>query len=408
VPIDNVNAVTEEWIELRAPLVQNKPFAKDLVFDTAFRHSNYTYSGGVNTYKYELQWAPTGDIRFRGTYQKAIRAPSIIELFNPDLVGLIQFGADPCPGAHPAASLAQCAAQGVKASQYGHIPDCVSGQCSQETGGNPGLAPEESKSWTAGFTFTPEVVPTLTGSIDYYHIALDGEVGVLPARVIMADCLATLTTYCNQIVRQPNTGSLTGNAVATGGFIKQTNINIGAALVSGVDVQVAYKLALPPALGSLVFALNGTALQHAESTPIPGAHTYDCAGYFGFTCQTVNPRWRHIFRATWQTPIDLDFAATWRYIGPVSQDNNSPDETLHFSTYGAYSFEPAHIGSFSYLDLALTYHALKNLEIRGGVNNVTDKDPPVVPLTIQPGGANTYSTYDQLGRELFIAFTARF
>jgi iron complex outermembrane recepter protein len=408
VPIDNVNAVGEVWGELRAPLVQDKPGAKDLVFDTAFRHSNYTYSGGVNTYKYELQWAPTSDIRFRGTYQRAIRAPTIIELFNPDLVGLIAFGADPCSGAHPAATRAQCAAQGVTQAEYGHISDCVSGQCSQETGGNPSLSPEQSKSWTAGFTFTPEAVPTLTGSIDYYHIAIDGEVGVLPARVIMADCLATLSQYCDQIVRRPGVGSLTGPSVAAGGYIKQTNINIGAALVSGVDAQLAYKLNLPAPLGGVLFALNGTYLQHAESTPIPGAHTYDCAGYFGFTCQTVNPRWRHIARATWQTPIDVDFAVTWRYIGPVSQDNNSPDETLHFSTYGAYSFQPARIGSYSYLDLALTYHALKYLEIRGGINNVTDKDPPVVPLTIQPGGANAYSAYDQLGRELFIGFTARF
>jgi len=41
---------------------------------------------------------------------------------------------------------------------------------------------------------------------------------------------------------------------------------------------------------------------------------------------------------------DRDFQHQWRYTGPV---------------------------------LALTYHPLKNLEIRGGDNNVADKDPPV-------------------------------
>ena len=416
VPIDNTNAVTEAWAELRIPLIQDKPLAKDLLFDTGFRHSNYTYSGGVDTYKFELQWAPIRDIRFRGTYQKAIRAPSLIELFNPALVGTFQFGTDPCAGAvvngraagGSGATFAQCQAQGVTAAQFGHIPECVAGQCSQQTGGNPALSPEESKSWTAGFTFTPQSVPTLSGSLDYYHIAIDGEVGVLPARVIMADCLATLTTYCDQIVRQPNTGSLTGNAVATGGYINQTNLNIGAALASGVDAQLAYRATLPASLGTGLFNLIGTYVQHFESTPVPGAHTYDCAGYFGFTCQTVNPHWRHIARGTWETPVNLDFAVTWRYIGPVSQDNNSPDPTLHWATYGAYSYAPAHIGSYSYIDLALTYHVRTNLEIRGGVNNVADKDPPVVPLTIQPGGANAYSVYDQLGRELFIAFTAHF
>ena len=141
-------------------------------------------------------------------------------------------------------------------------------------------------------------------------------------------------------------------------------------------------------------------MEHFEQTPLPGAHTYDCAGLFGITCQTVNSHWRSIFRTTWQTPVNLDFAATWRYIGP----------TLNGAAYGVgvISYQPARIGSYSYLDLALTYHATKNLELRGGVNNVTDKDPPVVPFTIQPGGANTYSAYDQLGRELFIAFTAHF
>jgi outer membrane receptor protein involved in Fe transport len=406
-PIDATNAVSEYWAELRAPLVQNKPFAKDLIFDTGFRHSNYTYSGGVNTYKYELQWAPIRDIRFRGTYQKATRAPSIIELFNPQLVGLIQFGNDPCGGPTPTATAAQCAAQGVTAAQYGHVPQCVSGQCSQLTGGNPELVPEESKSWTAGIIFTPNAVPTLSGSVDYYHVALYGAVGVIPARIIMSDCLAT-GTDCDQIVRQPNTGSITGNAIATGGYIKQTNVNTGVALESGVDAQFAYRLTLPPRLGALQLDLNGTYLQHFEATPAPGAHTYDCASLFGFTCQTVNPHWRHVARATWQTPVDLDFAVTWRYIGKVSNDNNDPDPTLHFAVYGAYTYQPAVVGSYSYLDLALTWQALKNLEIRGGINNVADKDPPVVPFFIQPGGANAYSAYDQLGRELFIASTAHF
>src|SRR5258708_24513967 len=40
VPINNSLAVDEEFIELRAPLVQDKPFSKDLVFGSGFRHSN--------------------------------------------------------------------------------------------------------------------------------------------------------------------------------------------------------------------------------------------------------------------------------------------------------------------------------------------------------------------------------
>ncbi len=422
VPIDAGDNVTDLWAELRVPIVQDKFLAKDLIFDTGYRRSDYSITGAVNTYKFELQWAPITDIRFRGTYQRAIRAPSLIELFNPQLVGLIQFGNDPCAATlnqqgqvvHATASFAQCQVQGVTAAQYGNgsttntIPQAANGQLSQLTGGNQNLSPETSNSWTAGLTFTPERVPGLTGSIDYFHIAIDGEVSTIPAAVIMSKCLADSDpTYCSQIVRNPATGSLTGATIAGGGYFIQTNVNIGAALSSGVDVQANYKLPLGR-LGALLFGLNGSYLQHFESTPLAGEHTYDCAGLFGFTCQTVNPRWRHIFRTTWQLPGSVDVAATWRYIGTVANDNNDNDPTLHYAVYGAYTHQPAVIGSYSYLDLAATWHVVDNFELRGGINNLTDKDPPVVPFFIQPGGANAYSAYDQLGRQLFVAFTAKF
>jgi iron complex outermembrane receptor protein len=423
VAIDNGDSVDEQWAELRAPLIQDKPFAKDLVFDTAIRRSDYSIAGTVNTYKFELQWAPISDVRFRGTFQRAIRAPTLIELFNPQLVGLIQFGNDPCAATlnqanqvvHATASLAQCLAQGVTAAQYGNgsttdlIPQASNGQLSQLTGGNLQLKPEQSHSWTVGANFTPEILPGLTGSIDYFHIAVDGEVGTIPAAVIMSKCLADSDPiYCSQIVRNPNTGSLTGATIAGGGYFRQTNVNVGAALVSGIDLQANYKLTLPAHLGALGFAMNGSYLQHFEATPLPGQHTYDCAGLFGFTCQTVDPRWRHIFRASWLSPWNVDASLTWRYVGKVANDNNDNDPSLHFAVYGAYSHSPALIGSFSYLDLSATWRVINNFEVRAGINNLTDKDPPVVPFFIQPGGANAYSAYDQLGRQLFIAFTAKF
>jgi outer membrane receptor protein involved in Fe transport len=103
---------------------------------------------------------------------------------------------------------------------------------------------------------------------------------------------------------------LTGATIAGGGYIVQTNVNIGAALVSGVDVQLNYRLDLPPGFGGVSFDLNGSYLQPFDSTPYVGTHTYDCAGLFGLTCQTINPRWHHIFRTTWQTPWDVSASAT--------------------------------------------------------------------------------------------------
>jgi outer membrane receptor protein involved in Fe transport len=414
VAIDNSVSVSEEFLELRAPLAQDKPGVKDLVFDTGFRRSDYSVSGAVNTYKFEVQYAPVEALRFRGSFNRAIRAPSIIELYNPQLVGLIQLGSDPC--APPATrSLADCMKTGVTAAQYGNgtttnsIPQASNGQLSQLAGGNPKLQPETASTYSVGVTLTPEGVRNLVASIDYYHIKIDGEVGTLPATVILTKCLDTGDpTYCSQLVRSPNTGGLVGNSIASGGYIEQTNINIGAASVSGIDLQAGYKLDLPPAWGSFAFTMNGAYLLKTTTTPLPGAHTYDCAGLFGATCQTINPRWHHIFRTTWLTPWDVTASLSWRYIGRVGLDNNDPDPTLHYASFGAYDYFDSHLPSISYLDVGATWNVWKSLELRVGINNVLDKDPPLATFEITAGGAaNTYSTYDQLGRQVFLAFSAK-
>ena len=313
-------------------------------------------------------------------------------------------------------SLAQCENTGVTAAQYGNggstnrVPQGAAGQLSELTGGNPLLKPEQAETYTIGLNFAPSQIPHLTGSLDYYHINLTGEVTTIPASVIVSTCATTGNpVYCSQIVRNPNTGSLTGISIAGGGYIVQTQINAGAALVSGIDAQLNYKLDLPAGFGDLVWNLNGTYLQHNDSTPIPGAHTYDCAGLFGFTCQTINPRWHHIFRTTWETPWRASFSATWRYIARVSEDNNTADPTLHYSTWGTYDAFNATIPSFSYLDLQATWNVNKILQIRAGANNVLDKPPPVILNPIVAGGAaNTYDIYDIFGRQLFVAFTGKY
>ena len=427
--IDNSVSVSEEFIELRAPLVQEKPLAQDVVFDTGFRHSQYSSIGTVNTFKFELQWAPIQDVRLRGSFNRAIRAPAIIELYNPQLIGGLSIGEDPCaPSAKAgagfgkaAASLAQCLNTGATAAQYGNgispglggtdtIPQGTGSQLSQLQGGNTRLQAEVASSYTIGANLTPSFLPTLTGSIDYYHIKLTNGVGSIPASIALQNCLSTGNpTFCNLIVRSASTGSLNGASIASGGYIVQTNLNVGAALVEGVDVQANYKLPLN-GLGSLVFSLAGTVNLANSTTPYPDAHNYDCAGLFGASCQTVNPRWRHNLRTSWVTPWwNTELFVNWRYLDAVMLDNNSADPTLQFSEYGVYDAYNRRIPSYSYFDVGFTWKILKELELRGGVNNVLDKDPPLVASELVAGGAaNTYETYDTLGRQLFIAFTARF
>jgi len=135
----------------------------------------------------------------------------------------------------------------------------------------------------------------------------------------------------------------------------QTNVNLGSVLTSGIDMQLAYTQDLPPGFGNVHFDMNGTWLQHSITTPVPGGPSYDCAGLFGFTCQTVNPRWHHIFRTTWNTPWDASASLTWRYIGAVGQDANTGNPLLANPNYKFDEYNPR-IGSFSYIDLEATWH----------------------------------------------------
>jgi iron complex outermembrane recepter protein len=409
-PIDNSIAVAEEFFEMRSPLLQDQPGAKELLFDTGYRRSDYSTIGATNTYKFEVQYAPIADYRIRASYDRAIRAPSVAEAFTPPIVGLTTSVADPC--APPITyTLAQCERTHATSTEYynGSIPPGTAAQLSEETSGNPNLKPEQADTYTFGVNFAPSQIPRLTGSIDYYHIQIKDEIGVIPYLLVLSNCADTGNPmYCSQIVRQPHTGGLNGNSVTGGGYVIQENYNLGTAVNSGVDAQLNYTVDLPQGFGDVTSGLNGTYLLHNETTPLPGGPTYDCAGLFGITCETVNPRWHHVLRTTWETQWYVSASLTWRYIGAVSQDNDSSNPTLHYSTFNGYDYINARIPAYNYLDVEVTWNVTKTVQIRAGANNVLDKDPPLINTDIvASGAANTYSTYDLFGRQLFLAFTAR-
>jgi outer membrane receptor protein involved in Fe transport len=213
--------------------------------------------------------------------------------------------------------------------------------------------------------------------------------------------------FCSQLVRQPQTFSLQGASVANGGYIVQTSQNIAAAETGGIDLQGAYRLDFDKH-GSLTLAWAASHMLSNETTPYVGAHTYDCAGLFGLLCQTVNPTWRHVMRATWATPKGVSATLSWRHISEVKEDNNDSDPTLNESSFAGFDPFNAKIGAQNYFDLAATY-GIKKIELRAGINNILDKEPPLLGSEIVGGGSpNTYSTYDMFGREIFMAFNVKF
>lgn len=431
VAIDKGYEVREGIVEFRAPLVQDRPFVHDLTIDAGYRDSDYSTAGHTNTYKFEVQFAPSSDFRLRYSFDRAVRAPNLIELYNPQSYGQQSFvSIDPCAPTVGAggvitvaasASAAACAHTGVTAAQYGNgnvagavytgtIPQCAAGQCGEILGGNPNLQPETADTYSLGMTFTPSLLPNFNGSIDYYHIALQNAVTTPPGSFAFSQCLATgAAEDCALVVRNHVTGALSGANVAGGGYIIQTDANGGAELLSGIDVQANYRLPMNN-WGTLSATLSGSWLQHAEITPFVGLHTFDCAGLYGNTCGGPAPTWRHNLRVSWELPRShVLLSAYWRFLGVVALDQNAKDPSLHYNEFGEYDIFDAHLPRMSYLDLSAIWPVTRKIELRMGINNLFDKDPPIVSQDVNTGTSpNSFPTYDYLGREFFFGVKGHF
>ncbi|MEW5687517.1 MAG: TonB-dependent receptor [Pseudomonadota bacterium] len=411
-PIDNSLSVKEGFGELRVPIAQDMTFAKDITAELGFRYSDYSTGIDAKTWKIGLGWAPTSDFKFRGSYQKAIRAASILELYTPQAVtNTSQVSEDPCAaGAVNPASLQACLNTGITAAQYGVIPQCPSGQCAVLNGGNPVLAPETAKTFTVGVTGRPSFIRGFTASVDYYHVDLKDIIGAIPLGVILQRCLSTGDqNFCSQIVRAQN-GILFGTTAGAGGYINGTNVNVGAGVTSGVDVQASYVLPIEDwgleDWGSVSFNLSGSYLLKQTTVPLPGDDAYDCAGLFGPQCQTVSPRWRHTFRVNWNTPWDVTASLAWRYIHSTTYEQDTNEPTIGTGARNAFNHK---LPQRSYVDLSAIWKVNDMFAVRGGINNIFDQDPPLVNNRIsQTGSPNTYPTYDLLGRRIFVGLTASF
>ncbi|MET0499311.1 MAG: TonB-dependent receptor [Steroidobacteraceae bacterium] len=398
--------VKELFTEVRVPILQDKPFAKTMSFEAGYRFSDYNLGFDTDSYKLGLDWAPIDDIRLRGSYQRAVRSPNIQELFLQQRVQL-DGATDPCASDGvdaPERSAAECARTGVTAAQYGNILANPAGQYNGLVGGNADLDPEVSDTYSFGFVLTPAFLENFTVAVDYYDIKVEKIIDSLGADFALGQCLDTGDSfYCGLVNRSPGNGSLW---LGDGGFVTDPIINKGSLQTKGVDAEVNYRFEMG-GLGQMALNLIGTYTDEYLTEPLPGTPKYDCAGLYGTVCLQPIPDWRHKLRASWTSPWNVDLSLTWRYIAEVDIDASSSDPSLS----GAIRRSDAKLGSRSYFDLAGSY-TWNGVTGRLGVNNVLDKDPPLVGQQSIPsvvGNGNTFpQVYDALGRYVFVGLTADF
>ncbi len=394
--------VKEIFGELRVPLVEDKPFFRSLSAEGGIRYSHYSTAGNTTAFKAGGEWSPVSDFRFRGSFQRAVRAPNLTELFGPQR-GTTASISDPCEGTAPRATFAQCALSGVTAVEYGNIAPAAGQQSGARVGGNPNLLPEVANTKTFGGQLTPHWLRGITIGVDYFDIKVKRLITTVPAQITLNNCIAS-GQACNLIVRNPATGTLVSN-----GYVVSTYVNAGYLQTSGLDLTATASQKLGSKFGRVDLNFAGTRTNKYEVQILPGAPTYRCDGFFGTTCGQPIPHWRHRLLASWTSPGEgLSVAGTWRYIGPSTNDKASSDTYLT-GTYFAYD---SRLGATSYFDLAAAVSVARRFTLRGGVNNLLDRDPPLTASAASTGqtsnGAFFAGMYDSLGRYLFAGVSARF
>jgi outer membrane receptor protein involved in Fe transport len=378
----------------------------------------------TDTYKISAELAPVHDIRLRASYNRAVRAPNIVELFFPAGLGL-SVGRDFCAGAvnptDPTTLLsgftdAQCANTGVLPGQFGHVDANPANQYNAQFSGNVNLTPEKADTYTVGVVVQPRWIPGLAVTVDYYDIKVTNLISALSFNGVLATCALTADPTLCGLIHRDITGSLTN---LPSGFIELQTVNLGGLRTKGVDVNASYSKRIG-GYGTLNASFVGTYLKdlilntgfNPATFGMDGK--YNCAGFYGANCTASAPftapnmKWRHKLRLGFTLPMGLGISGQWRYFSSVKNDTLSSDPDLNFAQ-GPFSF-PANekIKSQSFFDLALTARVADRYNFRIGANNILDKEPPLVGGDVSLNGNTFPQTYDSLGRYLFAGVTIDF
>ncbi len=436
--IDGGYNVWEGYGELVVPLVEDAPFFKSLTIEGGARYSKYQIDGGGQnetwTWKVGGSWEPVADIKFRANYARAVRAPNIFELFSPLNVVLTNLLSDPCSGAGPTTNAnlrAVCVAQGAPVGTIGSIANPTAAQANTRTGGNLGLKPEKATTWTVGAVFQPSVVPGFSLSVDYYNIKITDQIGNETSGDIIFGCFGappytSLTAAsatdpaCTTIRRNPVTGGLDGDPATTLGLL-QVLTNTGKLSSSGVDVIANYRRDLGFAKWQSGFVFNYTVSQKFQATP--SAVDRECVGYYSANCAftgSMQPKFSWSWRNTLSVG-DMDISFLWRHISKMQQEPldivaSGPAFTgtlpAGFGSRSGSTVDFGKISAYDWFDLTLRFNVTDNFTMTATVQNLFDRQPPIVGSSIGStsfNSGNTYpSTYDALGRRFAVSARLRF
>lgn len=372
------------FAELSLPLASNMPGAHDVTIDLAARFADYDTFGSDLTTRAALSYAPTPDIRLRGVYSTAFRAPTITDLYG-GAADSYETLVDPCNewGSNDELSQAvkdRCEAEGVPGDYNQN--DAGGSQMRTNIGGNEDLGAETATVMNVGVVLTPKFSPALEGfsaTVDYYRIDIDEAITNPDPQSILNRCYQEGSGEdCARITRNDTT-FVVNELVASAQ-------NIGLVETEGLDITVDYILDLgllgAPDAGRIELGWHGNLLMKYDET-IADNDPEQYAGKITSGAGTYS-EWRWVARLAYGID-DLTATVMYRYIGGADvfpETEGDPYPT---------------VDAVSYVDVAVDYK-YEGLGIIVGAQNLLDTDPPF----FLEGGQNANpESYNFTGRFVF-------
>ncbi|MBY0300792.1 MAG: TonB-dependent receptor [Sphingomonas ginsenosidimutans] len=420
--------IKEAYAEVRFPLLANTPFFHELTVEGAARVSDYNLgqTGTVWAWNGGVTWAPVRDLRFRGSYQQSVRAPTLGNLFNAASQTFNNAFADPCSTININNNpnrVRNCAAAGVPTTQTFTVGGVTTtepftnrpnGGVAAANTGNPLLREERGRSFTLGGVFQPSALPGFNLSVDYWNIEVKNVIFTLAPQTVLEQCYDNPSgidnPFCASVNRLPN-GTFAGQTtVIQGGSVVTINnpgfstfgrpFNYARQKTSGIDVDAGYRHDFGD---GVTFNIRGLASYLIKRDNYTDISQPDFINQQKF--ELGDPEWRFQVTNILDTGA-VSFNYQVQYIG--KQILNGFEYETFFPLQGRAPYNPdatpfPYYPAQWYHNIRAEFDLQQGSQFYVGVDNFTNTRPPYDLLGNEAG-----SLYDPTGRFFYAGFRAKF
>jgi len=247
--------------------------------------------------------------------------------------------------------------------------------------------------------YDPQWLPDLSLSADVWRINLNDTITAISAQTVLNQCYANpASSFCGFIHRFAS-GAIN--------YVAEPTVNLGALSTKGVDGSVAYRFDTER-YGRFKLRLDTTYVARYDVNPDPSdatSVTIHNAGRFTYAYGNF-PRWRGLATLNWSRG---PWSASWRlrYVG--RSQVGSPDGRQQLSADTSVPAVVRKVGAYAYHSVQLGYE-VKSWRTRFdvGVDNLADKQPPLLYQNNVNNSNTDVATYDVMGRYYWARATISF